>query len=570
MPPPEYCIRYCSTDSSDSVLRAALTPIAKCPVTGVEIKTPLNARNWALRLVASRYPAQAAATLVKCLRVGVDLGYEGQRSASVTGANPPSALEHEAAIDADMAKQLALGRRLGPFDEAPLPFFKANPLGVVFKKGKPKPRVVHNLSWPRNGDNVNASVRDFDVNLSAFDRAVDAIRTSPGLHMAKIDIEAAYRCIPVRPADWALQGMQWRGKFYMDIVMQFGLASATAIFEWYSSAAEFIARSMLHLHHLEHYVDDFFMMHATHEGCARAVQQLLALFAELGLPVAPDKVEGPAQLMVFLGIYIDTINMTLSLDAERLAAIEAMLAEWSQRKTASREELQSLIGILSFAAKVVRAGRIFLRRMIDQLKRIPSWAFAATQFPLSDSFHRDVKWWTVFVREWNGKSLIKGNEWHPKAKNCVEIHTDACSTGYGALCNEEWFAGKWTAAEEEEARRGERDSMPWKELHVIVRAAATWGGNWRGMHVRLRSDCQPVVDAWQKGDSRCEAQASLLRTLLYLTATHDFTLTILHIPGVDNVHADLLSRGQIAAFLALPGKRSPSPTIPSAIPTPGW
>jgi hypothetical protein len=32
------------------------------------------------------------------------------------------------------------------FDEAPYAFFKANPLGVVFKKAKTKPRVVHHLS----------------------------------------------------------------------------------------------------------------------------------------------------------------------------------------------------------------------------------------------------------------------------------------------------------------------------------------------------------------------------------------------------------------------------------------
>ena len=87
----------------------------------------------------------------------------------------------------------------------------------------------------------------------------------------------------------------------------------------------------------------------------------------------------------------DTINMTLSLDADRLHAIEAMLADWAQRKSASREELQSLIGTLGFASKVVRASRIFLRRMIGQLKTIPMHAAASRQYHLSDRFQRDVR-----------------------------------------------------------------------------------------------------------------------------------------------------------------------------------
>jgi len=50
--------------------------------------------------------------------------------------------------------------------------------------------------------------------------------------MSKIDIESAYRCIPVCPNDWPLLGLQWDKNFYFDIVMQFGITSATAIFEW--------------------------------------------------------------------------------------------------------------------------------------------------------------------------------------------------------------------------------------------------------------------------------------------------------------------------------------------------
>ena len=59
-----------------------------------------------------------------------------------------------------------------------------------------------------------------------------------------------------------------------------------------------------------------------------ALNSLLALFKELGIPVAPHKIEGPATVMVFLGILFDTIAMTIRLDDERLVALHQELALW--------------------------------------------------------------------------------------------------------------------------------------------------------------------------------------------------------------------------------------------------
>ena len=189
--------------------RAASQPLARCERTGREVLTPLNAKEWALRLVATGYPHAAAAhTLVSCIRLGVSLGYSGGRQGTQTGRNLASADEHSAAIDKDMGKQLKLGRRVGPLASHPFTFFRSNPLGVAFKRGSTKPRVIHHLSWPRNGPNVNAGMEDFEVKLDAFDRAVKSLRAlGHSAHMAKIDIEAAYHCIPVRPADWPLHGL---------------------------------------------------------------------------------------------------------------------------------------------------------------------------------------------------------------------------------------------------------------------------------------------------------------------------------------------------------------------------
>ena len=441
----------------------------------------------------------------------------------------------------------------------------------MFKKGKTKPRVIHHLSWPRSAANasVNASIIDFDVKLDAFDRALKATRQlGAGCYMCKLDIESAYRCIPVQPADWPLLGLHWDSKYYFDTVMQFGITSATAIFEWYSSAAEHIAKHACAIQHIVHYVDDFmFFMHGS-DAAKTALAALLKLFRELGIPVSLKKLEGPALLMVFLGILFDTAAMTIRLDDERLAAIHAELTLWHERTAASREQLQSLIGVLSFAAKVVAPGRTFLRRMIDHLKTIPSTADAAAQFPLTAPFMADVQWWRSFLSKWNGVSIIPDVNWlHAHA---LHIYTDACVHGYGAVFGTHWFACSWTVDEEQQAARDKRDSMPFKELYALTRAASTWGSHWRGRKILFHCDCQPIVDAWRKGDSQQPHISQLIRTLLFIAATHDFNLNITHIAGVDNVCADWLSRGQVTRFLESPGQHDRSPTIPLPLPTLTW
>ena len=580
VPPAEYLSLYPDVVSHASpsdnqiaslLLSATKTPRARCRHTGIEVQTSLNARAWAEHFLASHYPHHhAALVLTTAISTGVRLAFSGYRSGFRSGSNLISASEHTNAVQTNMAKECSAGRRRGPFPHSPFPFFYSNPLGVVFKKGGSKPRIIHHLSFPRDGDSVNAHVAKLEVQLNALERAIQNLKVcGRGAYMAKVDIESAYRCIPVSPEDWPLQGMTWGGSVFFDIVMQFGLASATAIFEYYSSATEYFAKVLLHIAHLEHYVDDFFLMARSHSLCLGQMNSLLKMFRDLGWPFSDDKNEGPSTALTFLGIKFDSVAMTLSLDSKKLEALRQTLDLWASRTKGSRQELQSLCGLLNFASVVVRSGRAFFRRILDQLKLVPSWANAGTQCDLNDEFFADIKWWRTFVVDggWNGVSLL------PLASDSapsITIYTDACKGGYGALTDTEWLRGDWTKEELSCAERGVSISMPWLEFRAIVIAATTWGGRWRGQRVHVMSDCQPAIDAWAKETSPDRGLADLIRTLLFLCAMHDFSLTMQHIPGINNTYADWLSRGQVTHFLASAKTHSRSPTTPSQPPIRTW
>jgi hypothetical protein len=106
------------------------------------------------------------------------------------------------------------------------------------------------------------------------------------------------------------------------------------------------------------------------------------------------------------------------------------------------------------------------------------------------------------------------------------------------------------------AARNERDSMPWKELYAIAVAAQTFGPCLASKRVQFHSDCMSAVLAWQKGSSRDNSMCELIRTLLFTASLFSFDIQIIHIPGVENIHADILSRGLIQEYMESPTKPS--------------
>ena len=70
------------------------------------------------------------------------------------------------------------------------------------------------------------------------DHAIEHIVSmGQGALLAKIDVQSAFRLLPVHPADRHLLGMQWKGNVYIDGCLPFGLRSAPKLLNW---AAEFL------------------------------------------------------------------------------------------------------------------------------------------------------------------------------------------------------------------------------------------------------------------------------------------------------------------------------------------
>ena len=80
---------------------------------------------------------------------------------------------------------------------------------------------------------MNAGISEdlASITYAHVDDAVECIKTlGVGTLLIKVDLESAYRHIPIHPEDHHLLGISWEGRIYVDRALPFGLRSAPKIF----------------------------------------------------------------------------------------------------------------------------------------------------------------------------------------------------------------------------------------------------------------------------------------------------------------------------------------------------
>ena len=532
------------------------------PPSSLEPSTPINTRRMQALLCDHPDPAFVD-YVINGLSHGFDIGYRGPRRRT-SSPNLPSALSHPDFISTHLQAACLRQETAGPYPTPPFTDLHCSGLGAVPKKNG-KLRPIHHLSAPL-GQSVNDGIssEEFSLHYVTVDNAISLItQHGPGAYLAKVDVKSAFRTCPVRREDWSLLGIEWDGKYYFERVLPFGLRSSLFIFNTVADALEWILQNKFCLPAILHYLDDYLNVCA--DSLPLATQQLdiiLSVFRYLGIPLAEEKTEGPSQVLAFLGILLDTIRCEARLPPDKLADLRGILRQCNSRNSITKNELASLLGKLSFAARVVVPGRTFMRRLwdlkakYDHPKIKPHYRVA-----LDAACRADIKWWNVFLDDWNGRSFFLHNAWTQATE--LGLYTDASGAwGFGAFYGAEqrWIQGQWSGEDKEK-------SIEFKELYAIVVACATWGHHWSSRRIQLHCDNEAVVACVRSGTSRAPHLMPLLRCLVMLCARMNFVLSAKHVAGRSNVIADALSRGDLQAF------RRHAPTakaLPDTIPTIPW
>ena len=500
------------------------------------------------------------AYLLRGIEFGFRIGVPAKFTGTQAKRNQQSAHEHQEVVREYLKREEALGRIKQVLPEEQGERFQISPFGVIPKRNRPhKWRLIINLSSPQ-GHSVNDAIssEQSSISYASLDDAVSFIvKLGIGCLLAKLDLKEAYRAVPVHPFDQPLLSVKWEGVVFIDRALPFGLRSAPKIFSALTDGLMWLLYER-GVQFALHYLDDFLVLGPANSSvCQEAPNTTLSTCEEVGLPVAPEKTEGPTSCLTFLGIVIDTQTNQLRLPQEKLENLHSTISRWmysgktqTPRHSGTKRDLLSLIGLLNYAAKVVRPGRAFLRGLIDVAGTVDALDYCVH---LNGAARAELAWWNTFLKTWNGTSMI------PPSTPTRFITADA-SGGWGAAAIFEnlWFQLEWPS-------NWANMSIAPKELVPIVLAVALWGPQWVGKKVCALCDNMSVVCAVNKKSARDPALSTLLRILCIMCAIHNIYLVSRHLPGVENPSADALSRDRLNLFFSLNPQASPLPTF---IPTP--
>lgn len=471
---------------------------------------------------------------------GFTFGFPIPSSKDTSSATPPrnhnSALSQPNEVQKKLRAELDAGRISGPFQTPPFTNFVSSPLGLVPKSDGVSFRLIHDLSYPPK-DSVNSHIDPTltSVNYETLDHCVAiAQRIGRNALIAKADIQDAFRLLPIHPVSYNLLGFTWDGAFYYDKCLPMGCSVSCQLFEAFATSIQWILTQKLNVPFISHILDDFiFFGPSSSNTCYNSLQSFLLLSQSLRIPVKESKTVLPSTSVQLHGITLDTEQMCLILPPDKVETAIRKLEEVRHRKKVTLQQLQSLIGTLSFACKAIPPGRAFLRRLHDltcKVKRRNHLIY------INREARQDISVWQRFLADFNGRVLCLPESW--ENSDTIRMYSDASKHAMAAVLHSSWiqehFPSSWDDV-----------NIATKEFLPILLAVKVWAPVLKNRRILFFTDNEAVVYIINNQTTRDKHLMGCVRDFVLTTLVNNILFKAKHIPGVKNVVPDLLSRSQV-------------------------
>ena len=152
----------------------------------------------------------------------------------------------------------------------------------------------------------------------------------------------------------------------------------------------------------------------------------------------------------------------------------------------------------------------------------------------------DIQVWIDFMNLYNGITFFR----HQKIFTSEEInmYSDASSIAFGATYGKQWIQAKWPPS--------------WKKFHISVLELypifvliSIFAPLLRNSNILFHSDNSAVVTMINKQTSKNKPAMAILRKLVLTLMQFNVSMHSEHIPGINNVLADRISRLQVTEQL---------------------
>ena len=270
---------------------------------------------------------------------GFRIGYQLTSPLHSAKRNLKGAYLHPQVVEEYLQAEVDHGRLAGPYSPSLLPQVHISRFGVIPKRHQPgKWRLIVDLLYPKVHSVNDRFLRSLcELHYITIDDAIQKIvQLGQGSLLAKIDIQSAFRLLPIHPTDRPLLAMHWKQGLYIDTCLPFGLRLAPKLFNILADLLSWIILKR-GASFLLHYLDDFLTIGPPNSDiCKTNLNIITRTCEELGVPLAFEKIEGPATSLPFLGIILDSSKMEARLPLDKLMRIRNELTSWQGKKQATK------------------------------------------------------------------------------------------------------------------------------------------------------------------------------------------------------------------------------------------
>jgi hypothetical protein len=372
--------------------------------------------------------------------------------------------------------------------------------------------------------------------------AVDILHK--GCWMGKGDVSRYYMMFPLAKESWWMFCLRVLGCIWHYVALFFGFAGGAYYASVWSAELRVwvLAKGIV----CTHMMDDWLVVGNTKELAVRDMGTLTQIFTRVGLSMAEDKFEY-GQVMVFLGLLIDTLRMTLSFDPIQcqymLYKLKEVTDSWTNEKHLQHEELRHIAGKLNWFSEVLQSGRLH-NAMWWQYTHHPAATWAALS--KRKLLMADVEWWQAQLEIWakGGQGLeypiLSTSEILSDPKLLQVVCSDASIPDgqgyyYGSLSDENpmFHAAQWGV------EKGEPGSSMLAELRSLDHYVEHHG--MKGTLVVWVTDALSAAFTVNSGRCSSEESLALMRTLLERCDIMRIQLVAVWVPRELNELADMLS-----------------------------
>ena len=364
----------------------------------------------------------------------------------------------------------------------------------------------------------------------------------------------AYRNVPLSRRDFNLLLMKAFHPvtnevfYFVEKCLSFGSSISCAIFQDFSNAVAHLVKYRTRKN-LVNYLDDYFFAAMMKMFCDWELQQFLNVCREICFPVSMEKTVWGKQILVFLGMMLNTVTQTISIPQDKIDKALDQISYFLDRKHKKTTVLraQQLCGLLNFLCKCIVPGRAFTTRLYV-LTGNPSLK-QYHHVRISEENRLDLMVWDIFLRDQNSFCRPFIDVVSLDAVD-VDMYSDASGNpvlGYGALCGASWLVGGWDTT----FMRIHRPSIQFLELYAVTAGVLTWIKRFRNKKIYLFCDNKSVKDMINNQSSKCRNCMTLIRLITLEGLFNNVRIFAKHVTSRDNGLTDSLSRFDFKRFREL-------------------